>query len=109
MEEAERLVASGYRCISNTYRMVSRLDRADWREHMGREHTKGFRGDPRKNLEEGMRWVGLLGPGAADHYRRVLSSDRISNVSPDVYAAVKKGGQALAAREGDEFRQRIPG
>lgn len=90
MDEAVRLTASGYRCISNRHRMVSRLDRADWRDHMAREHTRGFKGDPDGNLEQGMKWVAALGGGAADHYRRILSKDTIEQLPKDVYDRIKR-------------------
>ena len=94
MDEATRLIESGYRSVSNRHRMLSRIDRPDWREHMARDHTRGFRGDAQKNLDEGMRWVDLLGAGAADFYRRVLSKDTLSQIPQDVFDAVKRAGSA---------------
>lgn len=107
MDEATRLIESGYRCVSNRHRMVARIDRPDWREHMGREHTRGFRGDPQRNLEEGMRWVDLLGAGAADQYRRVFTKDTIEGVDKDVYDRMK-GDPRSAQLGADEYRELVP-
>ena len=87
MTEGERLAASGYRSISNKYRMVARLDRPDWKKHMARQHAPW-------SFEEGMRWATGLGDGAADHYRRVYSKDVLSGVSQEVYEVVKRAGGA---------------
>lgn len=65
MDEAKRLADSGYRCVSNRHRLVSRIDRPDWREYMGQEHTGG------------LDWVNALGLHAGDHYRRVYSRDQL--------------------------------
>lgn len=70
MTEAERLVRSGYRQTSSRFRLASRIDRPDWKEHMASKHAPWC-------AEEGMRWVELLGASAADHYRRVYSRDQI--------------------------------
>jgi len=105
MDEATRLIDSGYRCTSNRHRMVSRLDRPDWREHMARDHTRGFRGDPQRNLDEGMKWVAVLGTGAADHYRRVLSRDKIERVPQEVYDRIKRIGAHAGP---DDYREIIP-
>jgi hypothetical protein len=87
--EARRLIASGYCPTSNRYRMLSRLDRPDWLQHMAYLHTKGFPGSDAKNLAEGMRWATGLGGGAADFYRRVHSRDTIE-VNEAVFREVKK-------------------
>lgn len=108
MDEADRLLASGYRCVSNRHRIVSRLDRLDWREHMAREHTRGFRGDPQKNLEEGMRWVRLLGSGAADYYRRVMSRDQLERIDQEVYMRIKRASPGFGWGGEDEYRDVVP-
>ena len=107
-EEAARLVASGYRCVSNRHRTLSRLDRPDWREHMARDHTRGFRGDPQRNLDEGMRWVTVLGTGAADHYRRVMSKDTLEMVDKEVYDHVKRASPGFGWGGDDEYREVVP-
>jgi hypothetical protein len=109
MDEATRLIESGYRSVSNRHRMVSRIDRPDWREHMARDHHRGFRGDPQRNLEEGMRWVRALGTGAADHYRRVLSKDTVTMLPQDVFDAVRKAGAGFGWGGVDEYREIVPG
>ncbi|KAF2282292.1 hypothetical protein GH714_044136 [Hevea brasiliensis] len=44
--------------------MVSRIDRADWKETMAKTHVNG------------MKWVNALGEGSAeDYYRRCISRD----------------------------------
>ncbi len=42
------LIASGYRAVSNRYRIVARIDREDWREEMARRHVAGFSGIPKR-------------------------------------------------------------
>lgn len=79
-EEGKRLLDSGYRCTSNRHRIVSRIDREDWREHMASKHMGG------------MEWVNILGYGAGDHYRRVYSRDSIEGLPQPVYDYVKKHG-----------------
>lgn len=61
----------GYRYISRRHRIVARVDRPDWREHMATRHSPS---DPEG---AGMRWVKALGGDAANHYRRCYSEDRI--------------------------------
>ena len=107
MDEATRLIESGYRSISNSSRGVSRLDRPDWREHMAREHTRGFPGDPRKNFDEGMRWVEGLGEGAADYYRSVLSKDKLRNLPQDVYDRIRKAGHGSGWGGLSDYREII--
>jgi hypothetical protein len=87
MTEGERLAASGYRAVSNKYRMIARLDRPDWLEHMARQYTPW-------SFEEGMRWATGLGEGAADHYRRVYSKDVLENISIEDYNTVRRSGGA---------------
>lgn len=67
--KAEKLTAQGYRRIDHG--MVSRIDRADWRDHMAQEHSPW---DPEG---EGAEWVRVLGKSAANQYRRVFSRDKI--------------------------------
>jgi hypothetical protein len=104
--KARRLVLSGYRPVSNRYRILSRIDRADWREAMADHKTGGFPGDAQTNRDAGLKWVRGLGSGAADYFRRVLSADKIE-VTPEVFAAVKAQLRAVGATHGwgrcDEF------
>lgn len=87
MTEGERLAASGYRAISNKYRVVARLDRPDWREQMAAQHAPW-------SFDEGMRWANGLGDGAANHYRHCYSKDKLENVSADAYKVVQHAGGA---------------
>lgn len=89
--EAARLAASGYRCTSRRSRSAARLDRPDWRRHMAEEHTRGFTWPPERRLEEGLRWVSLLGDrGAADYYRRVTTKDRIGPMDEAVARELRR-------------------
>lgn len=106
VKEAGRLIKSGYCPVSNSGRILSRLDRPDWLEHMGFKHTEGFPGDKEKNLEEGMRWARGLGKGASDHYRRVHSKDTIT-VSAEVYALVKQSRGSHGWGGVDEYMELV--
>lgn len=66
---AESLIARGYRRISNTHRIVARVDREDWRIFLARAQAPW-------NLSEGSDWVECLGNSAADYYRRCFSTDK---------------------------------
>lgn len=71
MSQAQELIERGYRRVSNRGQIVARVDRADWKEHMAQRHAPW---DPKG---EGMRFVERLEKenAAADHYRRVYSTD----------------------------------
>lgn len=74
--DVETLLAQGYAITSRAYGIASRLDRPDWRERMAKEHA------PWDWQGEGMSWVHALGDsGAANHYRRVYSTDKIEDRS----------------------------
>lgn len=63
----EDLIKAGYRVTSRKHRMVSRIDRADWKEVMAKTHVNG------------MKWVLALGEGSAeDYYRRCISNDTLT-------------------------------
>ena len=66
MITAKSAKASGY-CITSrrSPTLATRIDRKDWREHMGAQHARG------------MEWVKALGNQAADQYRRCFSKDTI--------------------------------
>lgn len=76
---ADEYTARGYRRVSRKYGMLARIDRPDWREHMAGQHVRG------------MEWVDNLGSGAADHYRRVYSRDRIE-IDPTLALQVPTSG-----------------
>lgn len=67
---AKELIAKGYRRISIKGRLVSRIDRPDWRQYMAAQHSPW---DPKG---EGMRWA--CSPGMEDHYRRCYSKDTLT-------------------------------
>ena len=91
--EALRLIDSGYRAVSNRYRMVSRIDRPDWLAHMAFSHTEGFPGSDLENLRQGFNWVAGLGEEAcADHYRRCYSRDKLSDLNQRVFDLIRRAG-----------------
>jgi hypothetical protein len=104
---AERLIRSGYCPVSNKHFMLSRIDRPDWREHMALKHCGGR--DEEDPFWKAMEWVAMLGEqGAADHYRRCYSKDRIT-VSPEVYGRVKHGNSNRRNRGRPwEFVEKLP-
>lgn len=59
--KAERYMAAGYRRISNTYRLVSRIDDPNWEKHR-KIATLYQTGSSRASCE--------------DYYRRVISKDK---------------------------------
>ncbi len=66
--KAKELIQLGYRRVSNSYGIVARIDRPDWKAFMAAEHPGG------------MSWVESLSqqPGSAeDHYRRCYSKDTL--------------------------------
>lgn len=66
--DVAKLKANGYCRVSRKHRMLARLDRPDWREHMARKHSPW-------SFEEGTQWASAS--GMADHYRRCYSTDVI--------------------------------
>lgn len=68
-DEADRLFEKGYRRISWSYRLVSRIDRKDWKEVLAKRLGS--------TLEEGLERVEKLGGRARDLYRRSESKDRL--------------------------------
>jgi len=86
MSEADDLIKKGYRRTSVRSLGVSRVDREDWREHMAKEHVPW---DPEG---EGMSWVTNMGRGAADHYRRVYSNDRLKVSSKEEFRKIPGSG-----------------
>lgn len=70
-DSARELTARGYRRVSNQHRIISRIDRPDWLEHLAEEYNR----PPEDFLQPGKThgcatW--------ADFYRRVLSKDFIT-------------------------------
>jgi hypothetical protein len=78
-QTGDELKRKGYCVTSNKYGIVSRLDRADWKEHLAQKHA------PWDPAGQGMRWIEGIGDrGAADFYRRCNSADSIQNVPHDI-------------------------
>lgn len=59
---------SGYFVVSGKHNIVARIDRPDWREFMAKEHSPW-------SLVDGFAWA--MSAGAADHYRRCYSQDKM--------------------------------
>lgn len=97
--QAQQLIEQGYRIVSNRHRMISRIDRPDWKEAMADYHTGGFPGDKQRNREAGLRWVNGLRDGAADFYRRVISKDKIT-VRPGVLMVMRSMLRNMGAAYG---------
>lgn len=82
-QEANRLMALGYRRTSTRHRIISRIDRVAWKVYMAKKHSPW-------SLKAGLRWVVMLGiDSGPDHYRRCHSEDRIENVHPDLFKLIK--------------------
>ena len=104
MPEFKDLVESGYRAVSNRYRMIARIDREDWREEMARRHVAGYPGDQEANFQMGLRWVTALGDSAGDQYRRVYSQDVLGDVEPSLFEKVRKAGTGYGSGGLNEFK-----
>ena len=83
---ALELASQGYRRTSNRHRMVSRIDREDWKEYMALQHAPW---DAKRGTTDGPDWVKCLGPAAAaDFYRRVHSMDSLEGLDPAVFKLI---------------------
>lgn len=80
-ENAEYLMSQGYYRVSRKGKVLSRIDRKNWKEYMAKEYAPW-------DIKEGEKWVASLGQGAGDHYRRVYSNDKIV-VSEEICNAVE--------------------
>jgi len=75
---ASELIAKGYRRISIRHKMISRIDREDWREHLAKKlYCPITEGDTRSCWE--------------DYYRRGVSKDVIV-VSDEIIALIPTSG-----------------
>lgn len=83
----EEATALGYRRISNSYRMVARIDRPDWLEVMARALLRV----PADFVERSGPYTGQPTGGWCDHYRRCLSKDRVT-LSPEEFKKVPGSG-----------------
>lgn len=101
-DQADRVIARGYRKISNNHQMVARIDRPDWREHMASCHSPW-------SFAEGMKWVQCLdnsNPGSAeDYYRRCHSQDR-KTISAQVFRHIPSSGHDSVGYIPLDHRQR---
>ena len=80
-ERAETLIAQGYCRVSRKFRIIARIDRADWIERVAR--AVGRRPDELCSVVVGrpdVMW--------ADYYRRCLSKDTIEGVDPEVFKLI---------------------
>jgi len=78
---AQELVDQGYYPVSNSYRMLHRIDRADWLQHMARHMNL--------TVADFYKHDGTLGERWGEHYCRVHSKDG-KTVDQETYQAVKK-------------------
>lgn len=76
-EDVPAMIAAGYRRTSRRHLGLCRIDRPDWREYMAFQHA------PWDPAGDGMEWVKNV--GAADHYRRCYSEDRIELADPAIF------------------------
>ena len=82
-EYSKHLISIGYRRISNSGFILSRIDRSDWREYMAKSHAPW-------DMLEGLKWVRCLEKqegSAEDHYRRCHSKDNLK-VTSDTYKEI---------------------
>lgn len=71
---------------------------------MAEEHVRGFRWPAERRLEEGLRWVAVLGDAnAADFYRRVVSKDRTGTLDDVVMRELRRLTQL--DRGPDDYRE----
>lgn len=71
------LIASGYRRVSNRYRLVARIDRPDWIDILARDLLRS----PAEFYVPGAKEPAGMW---ADHYRRCFSRDTLT-LDPDVF------------------------
>lgn len=90
--QAAELIAAGYARTSWRYRMVSRIDRIDWREHVGLTIRKG-----------GEKGPGVTEAMAADSYRRCVSRDTLEGIPSGVFKLIP-----LSDTAGYGFRAKTP-
>lgn len=83
----EEATAMGYRRISNTYRLVARIDRPDWLEHM----ATTLRRAPADFYVRGRPTLTEVDGGWCDYYRRCHSKDRVT-LAPNEYVKVPGSG-----------------
>lgn len=67
--EVQKLIQQGYCRTSNRHGLVSRIDRAEWKERLTKERTPA-------RVDEGVRRMGGLA-AAEDQYRRIYSRDTL--------------------------------
>lgn len=86
---ADLLTLSGYRGLSNKYRIISRIDRPDWLSWMGAKHSPW-------NPEQGLQWaIGLGVRSAADHFIACYSQDKIDGIPDTIYRMIKRAPPLL--------------
>jgi L-fucose isomerase-like protein len=94
LEQARLLASQGYRRVSWKYRIVSRLDRPDWAEHMAAEMRRPVADFCANGYDNKHRPVYGHTPAAnwEDHYRRVYSKDILEGVPQDVFRHIPSSG-----------------
>ena len=71
-QEASRLMALGYCCVSRRFCLVSRIDAPDWRERLAKHFAPW---DPDGKGASHVRGSGS--PSINDYFRRVMSKDTL--------------------------------
>jgi len=100
---AAELTVLGYRRISNKYRMVARIDRPDWVEHMAAQSHRTVAdyfvtGD---NSYPAASW--------GDYFRRVYSKDKLEGLPDAVFKAIPGGEDTRpSARAFVDPQMRLP-
>ena len=86
-QEATRLMALGYCCVSRRFGHVSRIDAPDWLERLAKHFA------PWDPDGEGMAHVlGSGSPSINDYYRRVLSKDIVVVDARVIRHMISSGG-----------------
>ena len=92
---AAELTALGYRRTSNKHRMVSRIDRPDWKEHLA-AHLRRSVAElfiVGTNAENGLPIVSDKVSGSwCDYYRRCLSRDTLEGLPEATFRAIPSSG-----------------
>lgn len=84
--QAKVLAERGYVGLSNKYRNVARIDRADWLQHMAARYRRAPADFFTMNSEGMTDSTGSWGA----HYASVFSEDKIEGIAEEVYRRLKK-------------------
>jgi len=86
---AQELIAKGYRRVSSRHRIVTRIDREDWKERLAADLGRSVADLYIMGSNGGVPVVGRAVAGQwCDYYRRVMSRDKIEGVPEDVFKLI---------------------